>query len=109
MNSNMSYEYNSENFSFIDRLRYIEFDRDWSFNPEDFTENFVENILNAGLNLSKDARNNLDYKLVGRRRGDAVNGLQHYIRLNQDVGPLRFKIDGFFMNNDQRFMESINL
>ena len=105
----MSYEYNSENFSFIDRLRYIEFDRDWCFNPEDFTENFVENILNAGLNLSKDARNNLDYKLVGRRRGDAVNGLQHYIRLNQDVGPLRFKIDGFFMNNDQRFMESINL
>ncbi len=109
LNSNMSYEYNSENFSFIDRLRYIEFDRDWCFNPEDFTENFVENILNAGLNLSKDARNNLDYKLVGRRRGDAVNGLQHYIRLNQDVGPLRFKIDGFFMNNDQRFMESINL
>ena len=105
-NSNFSYEYNSESFSFIDRLRYIEFDRDWSFNPQDFTENFAENILNVGLNLSKEAKNNLDYKLVGRKRGDAVNGLQHHLKVNKDLGPLRWKFNGFFMNNNQRFLES---
>ena len=106
LNANFSYEYNNENFSFIDRLRYIEFDRDWSFNPEEFSENFAENILNAGINLTRDARHNLDYKLVGRKRGDAVDGLQHYLKINQDLGPLQWRFDGFFMNNDQRVLES---
>ncbi len=106
LNAGFSYEFNNENFSFIDRLRYIEFDRDWSFNPEDFTERFAENILNADLNLSKDPNHNFEYKLVGRKRGDAVNGLQHYLKFNQDFGPVRWRLDGFFMNNDQRFLES---
>lgn len=105
-NSTLSYEYNSESFSFIDRLRYIEFDRDWSYNPEDFNQNFTENILNAGFDVSKDASNNLSYKLVRRKRGEAVDGFQQYLNLSKRLGRFQLKSDAYLMNNDQQILKS---
>lgn len=106
LNSTLSYEYNSESFSFIDRLRYIEFDRDWSYNPEDFNQSFTENILNAGFDLSKDASNNLSYKLVRRKRGEAVDGFQQYLNLSKRLGRFQLKSDAYLMNNDQQILKS---
>ncbi len=100
-NAGLSYEYNSAEFSFIDRVRYIEFDRDWSFNRTEFTENFSENIINLNFGLKKDERNTLDYRLVSRKRGEAVNGFQHYLTLNKELGNLNIASDLFAMNNDQ--------
>ncbi len=105
-NSEVSFEYNSESFSFIDRLRYIEFDRDWSFNPNDFTQNFSENILNARLNLSKDPRNSFDYRLVRRKRGEAVDGFQHYLKIYKQFGRIRTQLDAYLMRNDQVVLDS---
>lgn len=105
-NSELSFEYNSESFSFIDRLRYIEFDRDWSFNPNDFTQNFAENILNANLSLSKDASNRFDYRLVRRKRGDAVDGFQHYLNLSKRLGRIQTRFDAYLMRNDQTALSS---
>lgn len=106
LNSTLSYEYNSESFSFIDRLRYIEFDRDWSYNPEDFNQSFTENILNAGFDLSKDVSNILSYKLVRRKRGEAVDGFQQYLNLSKSLGRFQLKSDAYLMNNDQQILKS---
>ncbi|MBO3698464.1 hypothetical protein [Roseivirga sp. E12] len=105
-NSELSYEYNSESFSFIDRLRYIEFDRDWSFNPNDFAQSFSENILNAKLNLTKDPLNSFDYRLVRRKRGEAVDGFQHYFNFSKRIGRLQTRLDAYLMNNDQAVLSS---
>ena len=100
-NAAASYEFNSESFSFIDRVRYIEFDRDWSYQPEDFTQNYTENIFNADLSLRANSLNGIDYKMVRRKRGQAVDGIQHYLRADKRLGLLNFKFDGFYMNNNQ--------
>ncbi len=100
-NAGASYEFNSESFSFIDRVRYIEFDRDWSYDPNDFTETYTENILNANASLRANALNGIDYRLVRRKRGEAVDGSQHYLNADKDLGPFRLKFDAFYMNNDQ--------
>lgn len=105
-NAGASYEYNDDAFSFIDRVRYIEFDRDWSFNPSDFTENFSENIFNSNVSLQKDGLNNLEYKLVRRKRGEAVDGFQQYFKGIKELGFLRLKVDAFLMNNDQNVVSS---
>lgn len=105
-NSTVSYEYNSASFSFIDRLRYIEFDRDWSYNPADFSQNYSENILNAGFDLRKDASNSLSYQLVGRKRGEAVDGFQHYLNFSKRLGPFQLKSDAYVMHNDQQILQS---
>lgn len=106
LNSEVSFEYNSESFSFIDRLRYIEFDRDWSFNPSDFTQNFAENIFNANLNLSKNATNQFDYKLVRRKRGEAVDGFQHYLNISKQFGRIQTRLSAYLMRNDQSILNS---
>lgn len=105
-NSTLSYEYNSASFSFMDRLRYIEFDRDWSCNPVEFSSNYTENILNAGFDLRKNAINSLAYKLVRRKRGDAVDGFQHYFNLNKELGRFLLKSDAYLMSNDQLVLSS---
>lgn len=100
-NSEVSFEYNSEAFSFIDRLRYIEFDRDWSFNPTDFSENFAENIFNADVSLVKDNQNKFDYRLVRRKRGIAVDGFQQYLTFSNRIGKFQTHFDAYLMSNDQ--------
>ena len=101
LNANLSYEFNDDSFAFIDRVRAIEFDRDWSFNATDFEQQFSENILNAGVGLKKDLHNQLHYRLVRRKRGEAVDGFQHYLDGSKELGRFLLRADFFSMNNDQ--------
>lgn len=105
-NALFSYEFDNEYFSFIDRVRYIEFDRDWSLSPQELTENFSENILNANVSLSRNSLNGLEYNLVRRKRGTAVDGFQHKISGNKELGRLLLRTDLFLMNNDQLTVNS---
>lgn len=107
-NSEASFEYNSESFSFVDRLRFIEFDRDWSFNPTQISQPASENILNLDLNLTKDNANRFDYRLVKRKRGDTlgVNGYQHYLSFSKSLGRIQANFDAYLMNNDQVVLNS---
>lgn len=100
-NALLSYEFNNKYFSFIDRVRYIEFDRDWSFNPQEATGAFAENIFNANVSLQKNSLNGLDYRLVRRKRGTAVDGFQHILSGNKELGPFLLRTSFFVMNNDQ--------
>lgn len=102
LNAGLSYEFNDQSFSFIDRVRYIEFDRDWSYDPSAFNQSFNENILNADLALRKNALNGLDYQFTYRKRGEAVDGIQHHLNAQKDLGPIRLRFDGFAMQNEQQ-------
>jgi len=68
ISSNINFEFNSRNFKAIDRFRYIEFDRDWSYNPQSIDPKFEDKILTTSLNLQKDVSNNINYKLVSRKK-----------------------------------------
>lgn len=105
-NSLISYEFNNKYFSFIDRVRYIEFDRDWSFNPLEITENFAENIFNANFSLARNRLNKLDYKLVRRKRGNAVDGFQHVLTGSKELSRFLLQTDLFIMDNDQQVTSS---
>ena len=105
-NALLSYEFNNKHFSFIDRVRYIEFDRDWSFNPAELTEAFAENILNSNVSIAKNRLNRLEYKLVRRKRGNAVDGFQHVLSGAKELGLLYIKTDLFVMQNDQTLVNS---
>ncbi|MCZ6899003.1 MAG: hypothetical protein O7F74_02085, partial [Bacteroidetes bacterium] len=99
ISSNINFEFNSRNFKAIDRFRYIEFDRDWSYNPRSLDPKFEDKILTTSINLQKDVFNNISYKLVGRKKGSLINGLQHYISLKQLFGKLQLSSDAFLMDN----------
>ena len=93
------YEYNSAYFSFIDRLRFIEFDRDWSLNPEDALEAGHERIFNTQIELNKDINNSFSYRFNLRNRGQVLDGTQHLAKWDQQLGKRFFVKNNFFLLN----------
>lgn len=101
------FEYNSANFSFIDRFRYIEFDRDWGLSPERLEAPAAERFFLAQVGLEKDAFNSFDYKLYLRNRENVVNGSQHTAYWNTEVGRrIRLKQEFFRLQSDQDTLTS---
>lgn len=79
-------EYNSTNFAFIDRFRYIEFDRDWGLDPTDLQQAAAERLFWTQVALDKDSKNNFLYKINLRNREDKLNGSQHSAVWNTEIG-----------------------
>lgn len=79
-------EYNSTNFSFIDRLRYIEFDRDWGLPAGETLPNASEKLFQAKVALTKDPQNQLSYTLDLRERSGQLSGVQQNALVNQRFG-----------------------
>ncbi|MCF1751861.1 hypothetical protein [Mariniradius sediminis] len=101
------FEYNSQHFSFIDRLRYIEFDRDWSLQQEDMSVPAHERIFNTQVELSKDADNQFSYRFNLRNRGQVLGGTQHLAKWNQQIGRRIFVKQEFFgLNADVNRLNS---
>ncbi len=107
LDSKLDLEFNSRDFSFIDRLRYIEFDRDWGLSAESLEEAQQERIglLEAKLEKSRDEL--LSYSLSVRQRGDILSGIQQAARLNQRLGSRIFlKTDGFVLDSKVGFLQN---
>lgn len=100
------YEFDDEYFNAIDRFRYIEFDRDWSYNPSESQDQSTDHILNAGLQLEKNALNRFSYKLVKRKRDIYVDGMQHFLDYTQGVARFQLESDAFLLNNTSRDFRS---
>ncbi|UJP67046.1 hypothetical protein IPZ59_09840 [Mongoliitalea daihaiensis] len=107
LSSLTEFEYNSSHFSFIDRLRYIEFDRDWSLSAEDMLLAGHERIFNTEFGIAKDANNVMKYRFNWRNRGVIQSGVQHLATWNQEVGSrLILKNELFYLDSDVRDLNS---
>lgn len=71
------FEYNSPNFNFINRFRYIEFDRDWGLTQANLEEVAAERFFRAGLGFEKDNLNRIIYSIYTWNRENVLNGSQH--------------------------------
>lgn len=91
------FEYNSTNFNFIDRFRYIEFDRDWGITPEILETPAAERFFLSQIGLEKDAKNTFNYKLYLRNRENVLSGSQHTANWNAELGK-RFLVRQEFFN-----------
>ncbi|QCR21028.1 hypothetical protein [Pontibacter sp. SGAir0037] len=104
-NSTLNYEYTDRNFSPIDRYRPIEFDRDWSLQNPDLQAE--DHILNFSVGAVQDANNLLNYRLSRRYRQNQMNGVQHYLDANKQLGKLEVKNSFFMLNSEQADRRSV--
>ncbi|EON75032.1 hypothetical protein ADIS_4521 [Lunatimonas lonarensis] len=96
LDSKVELEYNSVNFAFIDRLRYIEFDRDWGLTPDKLETAHYERIGVLETKMEKNRDEQLAYSLSVRQRGDLLSGMQQTALLNQRLGSrVFFRNEGF--------------
>jgi hypothetical protein len=82
------YEYVQDKFKPLERLRQVEFTRDWGLplvlNPA------TENIIKASAQLQNKFSNSIGYQFTNYRRSDNYNGLQHSILQTANVKGWRF-------------------
>jgi hypothetical protein len=102
-NAAIDYEYNQKTFTAIDRFRGPEFERDWSENIKVIADN---HIINASAGLFKNNKNNFQYKISRRIKGNDVNGTQQQYILNQSLGKFSIANGGFLMKNNQLYDNS---
>ncbi|HTI08047.1 MAG TPA: hypothetical protein VL832_05810 [Puia sp.] len=83
LNSNLGYEYVQANFQPLERLRPVEFTRDWglglSVNPAD------EKIYTGGLELVDKKLNSLKYDIARYERGDGFTGMRNILTHKQEI------------------------
>ncbi|GAB3653925.1 hypothetical protein GCM10028791_24300 [Echinicola sediminis] len=89
-------EYNSIDFRFIDRLRHIEFDRDWGLSLEDQERAASEKLLMAAVGVSKDSDNEFSYQVNYRKRGEQLQGIQQRAKYHQQLGKRIFTAQELF-------------
>jgi len=105
LSASISMEYDSKSFSFIDRYRPIEFDRNWDLNVD--TLKAVSDLLVfAEVQLEKDQHSKVSYRVNRRERGQMMEGLQQHGQINQEFGSLRLSSRHSLLNGDQRDLNS---
>ena len=90
LTTNLDYEYVQNKFKPLERLRYVEFSRDWGLGLQ--AQPATENIIKASARLQSAANNSLSYQLMNYNRSDDYNGFQQTI---QQV----YNLKGWLMNN----------
>lgn len=76
--TNVDYEYVQNKFKPLERLRYVEFSRDWGLGLQ--TLPATENIIKASAKLQSEANNSVSYQMMNYNRSDEYNGFQQTIQ-----------------------------
>lgn len=90
LNTTLDYEYVQSNFKPLERLRSVEFTRDWGLPL--IMPSATESIIKASAGLSNQKNNSLTYRFTNYHRSDRYNGFQ-----NSLIQVLNRK--GWFLNN----------
>ncbi|OQP61567.1 hypothetical protein A3860_31960 [Niastella vici] len=91
LTTDLGYEYVDARFKPLERLRNIEFTRDWGL-PLVTTTAEHENIVTGGVQLSDNKMNSLRYQFTEYNRGTTFTGLRHSITQMQNI-------HGWILNN----------
>ncbi len=76
--TNLDYEYVQNKFKPLERLRYVEFSRDWGLGLQSMPA--TENIIKASARLQSITNNSLSYQMMNYNRSDDYNGFQQTIQ-----------------------------
>ncbi len=96
-NTTLGYEYANENFKPIERLRSVEFLRDWGLNL--VATSATEQLPSMSLELKDSSHNLFRYSAAGYLRSDNYSGIRQTLQHIQSVADWHFKSDVSLTNN----------
>jgi hypothetical protein len=80
--TSLDYEYVQNKFKPLERLRTVEFSRDWGLALQVIPE--TENIIRASAGLRNNKNLGITYRFTNYKRGDSYSGVQNAIQQNTD-------------------------
>ena len=96
LSTHLDYEYVQANFTPLERLRNVEFNRDWSL-PFD-APSATENLGSLSLQLNDAKSNRLKYEVTDYNRSDHYNGIRQTVENNLSYKGWKIA-DRFFLTN----------
>jgi hypothetical protein len=100
LNSELGYEFVESTFKPVERLRNVEFTRDWGLPL--VVQAADEHIYTAGIGLSDSKSNSLKYQLVGYVRSDDFKGIRNVITQYQRTKKWEFNNQLSLTNSDTK-------
>ncbi|HKC34548.1 MAG TPA: hypothetical protein VKB95_00745, partial [Chitinophagaceae bacterium] len=101
--TNLDYEFVQGKFKPLERIRNVEFSRDWGLGLQTLPAD--EHIIKASARLQNAKNNSLSYQLMSYHRGDDYNGFQNNIQQFQNVKGWQFNNQLTFTNFKTQFSE----
>ena len=94
----VEYQYTSQSFRPLDRIREADFQRDWNENRDLFAE---DNMVNSSIGFKDRNGNFLSVDNNFRNKRNDVNGFQNHLKWNKSIG--NFNVNGFtfLMDNNK--------
>jgi len=92
LTTNLDYEYVQGKFKPLERLRTVEFTRDWGLPVLAVPLPADENILRVGAGIKNNTEHSVNYLFTNYHRSDNYNGFQNLLEH-------RFKLGGWQFNN----------
>lgn len=105
LSTGMDYEYVQRKFKPLERLRNVEFSRDWGLALNTSASTADESILKASATLRNKKSHSLGYQFINYHRSDNYNGFQNSITHTADLKGWnisnQFMITSFNLVNDK--------
>jgi len=101
--TNLDYEFVQGKFKPLERIRNVEFSRDWGLGLQTLPAD--EHIIKASARLQNAKNNSLSYQLMNYHRGDDYSGFQNNIQQFQNLKGWQFNNQFAFTNFKTRFSE----
>lgn len=86
LNTSFDYEFVQGKFRPVERLRYVEFSRDWGLGLQQLPAD--EHIIRASARLFNSRAHSLTYQFMNYFRSDDYTGIQHNVQHNANLGGL---------------------
>ena len=99
----LDYEFVQGKFKPLERIRSVEFTRDWGLGLQTLPDD--EHIVKVSARLQNAKNNSLSYQLMNYHRGDDYNGFQNNIQQYQNLGGWQLNNQLFFTNFKTQFTE----
>ena len=103
LQSGITYEYVQQQFKPIERLRDVEFNRDWSIAFD--APSATENLITGSLQLRDSKNNFIHYELTNYNRNDNYNGIRNKIENQLELKGWKLA-DKFYITNINSSMQS---
>ena len=100
LSSEIDYEYFSENFRSVERIRNVEFSRDWNIISDGTNNSQKQQYILGGLQLRNDSLGFIQYNYENLSLGDTYKGARHNLLADLHFTDTQIFVNASTMNNE---------